>query len=41
VPELLDLRSGGDLFATQFHPERSGDARLQIHEYLVKTVSSA
>jgi imidazoleglycerol phosphate synthase glutamine amidotransferase subunit HisH len=41
VPELLDLRSGGDLFATQFHPERSGEAGLQIYENLVKTVASA
>jgi hypothetical protein len=41
VLELLDLRSGGDLFATLFHPERPGEARLQIHENHVKTVASA
>jgi imidazole glycerol-phosphate synthase subunit HisH len=31
--------ASGSLFATQFHPERSGDAGLQIYENLVKAVA--
>jgi glutamine amidotransferase len=31
----------GSLFATQFHPERSGDAGLQLYEHLVKAVASS
>ena len=30
----------GNLFATQFHPERSGEAGLQLYEHLVKAVAS-
>jgi imidazole glycerol-phosphate synthase subunit HisH len=33
--------ASGSLFATQFHPERSGEAGLQIYENLVKAVASA
>jgi glutamine amidotransferase len=30
----------GNVFATQFHPEKSGEAGLQIYENFVKEVSS-
>jgi glutamine amidotransferase len=33
--------AAGGVFATQFHPERSGEAGLQIYENLVKAVASA
>jgi glutamine amidotransferase len=29
----------GNVFATQFHPEKSGDAGLQLYENLVKAVA--
>jgi glutamine amidotransferase len=31
----------GNVFATQFHPEKSGDAGLQIYENFVKAVTAA
>jgi imidazole glycerol-phosphate synthase subunit HisH len=33
--------ASGNVFATQFHPEKSGDAGLQIYENFVKAVTSA
>jgi glutamine amidotransferase len=30
----------GNVFATQFHPEKSGDAGLTIYANLVKAVAS-
>lgn len=31
----------GNVFATQFHPEKSGEAGLQIYEHFVKDVAAA
>ena len=31
----------GGVFATQFHPEKSGEAGLQLYENFVKAVNAA